>query len=73
LSDRSLMPGDVVRRLIAGKDTQRGYARSVRVRAVVQTIGSKDVYPNVAASSLSPVQVSKLWVIRMCDYLNTHL
>ena len=24
LADRSLMPGDVVRRLIAGKDTQRG-------------------------------------------------
>ena len=24
LADRSLMPGDVVRRLIVGKDTQRG-------------------------------------------------
>ena len=30
LADRSLMPGDVVRRLIVGKDTQRGYCREVR-------------------------------------------
>lgn len=57
LSDRSLMPGDVVRRLIYGKDTQRGYARSVKVRAVVQTLGTKDVFPSVPASSLQPVQV----------------
>lgn len=57
LSDRSLMPGDVVRRLISGKDTQRGYARAVRVTAVVQTLGSKVVIPNILASSLTPVQV----------------
>lgn len=51
------MPGDVVRRLIAGKDTQRGYCRSVRVAADVQVVGSKKVIPNVAATSLLPVQV----------------
>jgi ubiquitin-conjugating enzyme E2 O len=52
------MPGDVVRRMIPGKDTQRGYARAVRVSAVVQTIGSKVVIPNVLASNLTPVQVT---------------
>lgn len=57
LSARSLMPGDVVRRLIAGKDTQRGYCRSVKVRAAVQVVGTKKVIPNVFASDLVPVQV----------------
>lgn len=51
------MPGDVVRRLIAGKDTQRGYCRSVKVRAAVQVIGTKKVIPNISASDLVPVQV----------------
>jgi len=31
LADRSLMPGDVVRRMIKGKDTQRGYCRDIKV------------------------------------------
>jgi ubiquitin-conjugating enzyme E2 O len=57
LSDRSLMPGDVVRRLVAGKDTQRGYCRSVRVSADVQVMGSKKVIPGVLASNLTPIQV----------------
>lgn len=56
LSDRSLMPGDVVRRLIAGKDTQRGYCRSVKVCADVQLLGSKKVILSVPATSLAPVQ-----------------
>jgi len=56
LSDRSLMPGDVVRRLIAGKDTQRGYCRSVKVAAAVQIMGTKKVVTNVLASDLQPVQ-----------------
>lgn len=51
------MPGDVVRRLIAGKDTQRGYCRSVKVCAAVQIVGTKKVIPNVTASDLVPVQV----------------
>ena len=43
LSDRSLMPGDVVRRLVKNKDTQRGYCRSVEVFATVQIVGTKQV------------------------------
>lgn len=57
LSDRSLMPGDVVRRLIAGKDTQRGYCRSVRVAADVQVLGSKKVILGVPATNLVPVML----------------
>lgn len=50
------MPGDVVRRLIAGKDTQRGYCRSVKVIADVQVLGSKRVILSVPATNLVPVQ-----------------
>ncbi len=52
------MPGDVVRRLIAGKDTQRGYCRSVRVMADVQVVGSKKVIVGVPATNLVPVMVN---------------
>lgn len=51
------MPGDVVRRLIAGKDTQRGYCRTVKVMADVQILGSKKVILGVPASNLIQVQV----------------
>ena len=37
------MPGDVVRRLIRGCDTQRGYCRGVSVRASVEILGTKQV------------------------------
>ena len=37
------MPGDVVRRLVKNKDTQRGYCRSVEVFATVQIVGTKQV------------------------------
>ena len=40
---RSLMPGDVVRRLVAGRSTQRGYCRDVTVHASVQVIGTSQV------------------------------
>jgi len=58
LSDRSLMPGDVVRRLISGKDAQCGYCSGVHVFADVQVLGSKKVIPGVLARNLQPVQVS---------------
>ena len=43
LADRSLMPGVVVRRLIRGRDTQRGYCRNVEVRASVEILGTNQV------------------------------
>lgn len=58
LADRSLMPGDVVRRLIKGRDTQRGYCRQVRVMARVQLVmGGKHVLPCVNSVNLTPLEV----------------
>ncbi|XP_042893465.1 (E3-independent) E2 ubiquitin-conjugating enzyme-like isoform X2 [Penaeus japonicus] len=56
LADRSLMPGDVVRRLIRGKDTQRGYCRQVHVTSSVQIVGTKLVILNVDSNDLTPLE-----------------
>ncbi|KAF2354207.1 Ubiquitin-conjugating enzyme E2 [Trinorchestia longiramus] len=57
LADRSLMPGDVVRRLIKGRDTQRGYCRQVRVMARVQLVtGGRHVIPRVDSVDLVPIE-----------------
>lgn len=56
LADRSLMPGDVIRRLIAGKDTQRGYCRDVSVHASVEIVGTQQVVFGVDSKDLVPLE-----------------
>ena len=58
LADRSLMPGDVVRRLIAGQDSQRGYVRNTKVRCHVQIMGKGHVICDVDSRNLRPQAVS---------------
>lgn len=55
LADRTLMPGDVVRRLIPGKDTQRGYCHEIFVKADVKILGTKHVVRNVCSDRLRPL------------------
>ena len=57
------MPGDVVRRLIRGKDTQRGYCRNIQVTACVQVVGTKQVIVNVNSKDLMPIEVQLLFNI----------
>jgi len=57
LADRTLMPGDVVRRMIKGKDTQRGYCRDIELTACVQVIGTKQVLTDIKSEDLIPLQV----------------
>ncbi|XP_076246249.1 (E3-independent) E2 ubiquitin-conjugating enzyme UBE2O [Calliopsis andreniformis] len=56
LADRTLMPGDVVRRMIKGKDTQRGYCRDIELTACVQVIGTKQVLTNIRSEDLVPLE-----------------
>ncbi|EZA56492.1 hypothetical protein DMN91_010027 [Ooceraea biroi] len=56
LADRTLMPGDVVRRMIKGKDTQRGYCRDKELTACVQVIGTKQVLTDIKSEDLIPLQ-----------------
>ncbi|XP_058812642.1 (E3-independent) E2 ubiquitin-conjugating enzyme [Topomyia yanbarensis] len=55
LADRTLMPGDVVRKLVPGKDTQRGYCHEIFVKADVKIAGSKYVIKNVSSDRLRPL------------------
>ncbi|OAD61943.1 Ubiquitin-conjugating enzyme E2 O [Eufriesea mexicana] len=56
LADRTLMPGDVVRRMIKGKDTQRGYCRDIELTACVQVIGTKQILTNIRSEDLVPLE-----------------
>ncbi|XP_054717726.1 (E3-independent) E2 ubiquitin-conjugating enzyme-like isoform X2 [Uloborus diversus] len=56
LCDRSLMPGDVVRKIVKGKDTQLGYCRYTVVKADVQVIGTKQVVVGVDSKDLVPME-----------------
>nr|XP_040222333.2 (E3-independent) E2 ubiquitin-conjugating enzyme UBE2O isoform X1 [Anopheles coluzzii]XP_040222334.2 (E3-independent) E2 ubiquitin-conjugating enzyme UBE2O isoform X1 [Anopheles coluzzii] len=55
LADRTLMPGDVVRRMVPVRDTQRGYCHEITVRADLRIIGTKYVVRNVASDRLRPL------------------
>jgi len=59
LADRSLMPGDVVRRLVQGRNTQRGYCRDVKVYSSVQVIGTNQVIFGVKSEDLTPLEAFK--------------
>ncbi|KAG0424964.1 hypothetical protein HPB47_027840, partial [Ixodes persulcatus] len=56
LQDRSLMPGDIVRKVVKGRDTQLGYCRNTEVSATVQVFGSDLVIPDVSSADLVPLE-----------------
>ncbi|XP_055938770.1 (E3-independent) E2 ubiquitin-conjugating enzyme UBE2O-like isoform X2 [Argiope bruennichi] len=56
LCDRSLMPGDVVRKIVKGKDTQLGYCRYTVVKADVQVVGTKQVLVGIDSRELHPLE-----------------
>lgn len=49
------MPGDVVRRIIPGKDTQKGYCRDVLVSADVNIKGTSYIAKNVTSTRMRPL------------------
>lgn len=55
LADRTLMPGDVVRRIVPGQKTQKGYCREVRVSADVSVKGTACMLRNVRADRMRPL------------------
>ncbi|XP_017781581.1 PREDICTED: (E3-independent) E2 ubiquitin-conjugating enzyme [Nicrophorus vespilloides] len=52
LLSRFILPGDIVRRLEDGKETQRGYCRSSKQVATVQILGTDKVIENVSQDRL---------------------
>lgn len=51
------MPGDIVRRLFPGKETQYGYCREINMTADVKIRGTKYVVKNVDTKRLGLISV----------------
>jgi len=58
LSDRALMPGDVVRRLVEGHDSQRGYVLYTYVQCHARVLTQPAVICNINTHDLLPIVVS---------------
>lgn len=52
LHDRFLTPGEVVRRVVGGEDTQLGYCRSTKISATLHVLGTNYVIDNVDSAGL---------------------
>lgn len=55
LMSRSVIPGDVVRRLEHGKETQRGYCKESKQYATVQIVGTDKIIERVSSDRLNTV------------------
>jgi len=60
LSDRALMPGDVVRRLVEGRDSQRGYVTYTYVHCHVHVLNRPAVICDIDTRDLQPLAVCTL-------------
>ncbi|XP_060521601.1 (E3-independent) E2 ubiquitin-conjugating enzyme UBE2O [Cylas formicarius] len=56
LINRSIIPGDIVRRLEKGKETQRGYCKETKQIATVQIVGTDKVIEHVCSDRLQSVR-----------------
>lgn len=56
LMNRSVIPGDIVRRLEKGKETQRGYCKETKQIATVQIVGTDKVIEHVYSDRLHSVR-----------------
>ncbi|KAK7004416.1 E2/E3 hybrid ubiquitin-protein ligase UBE2O [Biomphalaria glabrata] len=56
LVDRSLMPGDIVRHLIQGQETQCGFVTDVDIRCNVHVLRTNKYIYNINSKDLQPIQ-----------------
>ncbi|KAH9365345.1 hypothetical protein HPB48_022725 [Haemaphysalis longicornis] len=56
LHDRFLTPGEVVRRVVSGQDSQLGYCRSTKISATLHVLGTNYVIDNVDSADLQPLE-----------------
>lgn len=55
--DRSLMPGDVVRRVSEGKTSQFGYCENVDIYATVKILNTNKIIENISCRNLTHTKV----------------
>jgi hypothetical protein len=51
------MPGDVVRRLISGEESQRGFVQSCNIKCHAKVLGTEHYIYNIAAKDVKRIQV----------------
>ncbi|XP_069123248.1 (E3-independent) E2 ubiquitin-conjugating enzyme-like [Argopecten irradians] len=56
LTDRSLMPGDVIRKLIVGENSPRGFVQDTSMKCHLHIIGTNKYIYNVDSKDLKPLQ-----------------
>ncbi|XP_060073669.1 (E3-independent) E2 ubiquitin-conjugating enzyme-like [Ylistrum balloti] len=56
LADRSLMPGDVIRKLIVGENSPRGFVQDTTMKCHLHIIGTNKYLYNVDTKDLRPLQ-----------------
>ncbi|XP_033737834.1 (E3-independent) E2 ubiquitin-conjugating enzyme UBE2O-like [Pecten maximus] len=56
LTDRSLMPGDVIRKLIVGENSPRGFVQDTSMKCHLHIIGTNKYIYNVDTKDLKPLQ-----------------
>ena len=57
LTDRSLMPGDVVRRLNSERDSQCGFVENILVKCHLKILGTEQWIYNVDVADVASMQV----------------
>ena len=55
LMSRNIIPGDIVRRLEHGKETQRGYCKEAKQYATVQVIGTHKIIEKIPGARLKTI------------------
>jgi len=75
LVDRSLMPGNVVRHLVEGCDSQRGYITDTYVRCHLRVLNQPVIICDVDTRDLLPFEVCTTQCVTccMCALLNCRL
>lgn len=56
--DRSLMPGDVVRKVSEGKPSQFGYCENINIYATVKILNTNKIIENINSQNFTPTKVN---------------
>lgn len=57
LMDRSLMPGDVVRKVSDGKTSQFGYCENIEIYATVKILNTNKIIENISSRNFTHTKV----------------
>lgn len=65
LVDRALMPGDVVKCLVPGQDTQCGFVMNMDVRCHLHVLRTNKYIYNIDSKDMQPLQVGHIYFTKI--------